>query len=95
MAITLRGSQEAVVSNKDLDLPTQQELLAQFRCDEIASASFDLFSESVQKIPVSQGTGQILEGLGGLMRESIQLAMGEILSSAVRSSDTVADTDVR
>lgn len=25
------------MSNKDLDLPTQQELLAQYRCDEIAS----------------------------------------------------------
>lgn len=27
------------MSNKDLDLPTQQELLAQYRCDEIATVN--------------------------------------------------------
>ncbi|KAI1493010.1 SEY1 protein [Biscogniauxia mediterranea] len=30
------GVWDQIVNNKDLDLPTQQELLAQFRCDEIA-----------------------------------------------------------
>jgi hypothetical protein len=28
---------DTVLTNKDLDLPTQQELLAQYRCDEISS----------------------------------------------------------
>ena len=28
---------DKVLSNKDLDLPTQQELLAQYRCDEISN----------------------------------------------------------
>jgi protein SEY1 len=27
---------EKIVSNRDLDLPTQQQLLAQYRCDEIS-----------------------------------------------------------
>lgn len=38
------GVWDQIVNNKDLDLPTQQELLAQFRCDEIArevSIAFD------------------------------------------------------
>lgn len=30
---------DKVLTNKDLDLPTQQELLAQYRCDEIANVS--------------------------------------------------------
>lgn len=30
------GIWDQIVNNKDLDLPTQQELLAQFRCDEIS-----------------------------------------------------------
>ncbi|KAJ1999616.1 Dynamin-like GTPase that mediates homotypic ER fusion, partial [Coemansia thaxteri] len=34
---------EQVASNRDLDLPTQQELLAQFRCDEIAAAALEPF----------------------------------------------------
>ncbi|KAI9602115.1 hypothetical protein KEM48_000142 [Puccinia striiformis f. sp. tritici PST-130] len=37
LAQYMSGIWDAVVSNKDLDLPTQQELLAQFRCDEIAA----------------------------------------------------------
>lgn len=32
--------QSKILVNKDLDLPTQKELLAQFRCDEIAMVSF-------------------------------------------------------
>ncbi|KAG9257420.1 RHD3/Sey1 [Emericellopsis atlantica] len=39
------GIWDQIVNNKDLDLPTQQELLAQFRCDEIAREvliSFDV-----------------------------------------------------
>ena len=29
---------DTIVHNRDLDLPSQQELLAQYRCDEIAKA---------------------------------------------------------
>ncbi|EPZ33991.1 RHD3/Sey1 domain-containing protein, partial [Rozella allomycis CSF55] len=35
---------EKIVSNKDLDLPTQQELLAQYRCDEIMNNSLSIFT---------------------------------------------------
>lgn len=33
------GIWDKILSNKDLDLPTQQELLAQYRCDEISNVS--------------------------------------------------------
>jgi hypothetical protein len=71
----MRIVQEAVVSNKDLDLPTQQELLAQFRCDEIANNSFGLFEEAIKQFPVNQGTGKIIDGLGGMMKQVIELAI--------------------
>ncbi|KAI9158396.1 Protein SEY1 [Paramyrothecium foliicola] len=35
-SIYANGIWDQIVNNKDLDLPTQQELLAQFRCDEIS-----------------------------------------------------------
>ncbi|KAK0704655.1 RHD3/Sey1 [Lasiosphaeris hirsuta] len=35
LSIYAEGVWDQIVNNKDLDLPTQQELLAQFRCDEI------------------------------------------------------------
>jgi len=49
-------------------LPTQQELLAQFRCDEIlanALAEFNDQSKS-QKRPIE--AGRVIDGLGEMMR---------------------------
>jgi len=57
-----------VQSNKDLDLPTQQELLAQFRCDEISAQALADFNEQSksQRKPVE--SGRVVEGLGEMMR---------------------------
>lgn len=44
-SVYAEGIWDQIVHNKDLDLPTQQELLAQFRCDEISkevTVAFDL-----------------------------------------------------
>ena len=62
-------TQEQVQSNKDLDLPTQQELLAQFRCDEIASVALAEFNEQAksQRRPIE--AGRVIEGLGAIMRK--------------------------
>ncbi|KAL1680469.1 RHD3/Sey1 [Schizophyllum commune] len=58
---------EQVQSNKDLDLPTQQELLAQFRCDEISAVALNEFNEQAksQKRPIE--AGKVIEGLGKMM----------------------------
>ncbi|KAH3687950.1 hypothetical protein WICPIJ_001065 [Wickerhamomyces pijperi] len=36
---------DQIQANKDLDLPTQQTLVARFRCDEIVKESLELFNE--------------------------------------------------
>jgi hypothetical protein len=41
------GVWDQIVNNKDLDLPTQQELLAQFRCDEISREVLIAFDEKI------------------------------------------------
>ncbi|TCD65089.1 Protein sey1 [Steccherinum ochraceum] len=68
VAFYMEGIWEQVQSNKDLDLPTQQELLAQFRCDEIAGAALAEFNEQArpQRKPVEGG--RVVSGLGGMMR---------------------------
>ncbi|KDQ57421.1 hypothetical protein JAAARDRAFT_130831 [Jaapia argillacea MUCL 33604] len=68
VAFYMEGIWEQVQNNKDLDLPTQQELLAQFRCDEISTAALAEFSEQAksQKRPVE--AGRVVEGLGQMMR---------------------------
>lgn len=69
--------QEQVQTNKDLDLPTQQELLAQFRCDEISTAALVDFNEQAkpQRRPIE--SGKVIEGLGGMMRNWRSVALGQ------------------
>ncbi|EJD03026.1 root hair defective 3 GTP-binding protein [Fomitiporia mediterranea MF3/22] len=69
VALYMEGIWEQVQSNKDLDLPTQQELLAQFRCDEIASVALAEFNEHAkpQRRPIE--AGRVVDGLGGMMRK--------------------------
>lgn len=63
-----------IVNNKDLDLPTQQELMAQFRCDEISREVLVGFDEAIvpfenkQADKIRSGAPEILGGLGAAMR---------------------------
>ncbi|KAF8444787.1 root hair defective 3 GTP-binding protein [Boletus edulis BED1] len=68
VAVYMENIWEQVQTNKDLDLPTQQELLAQFRCDEISTAALVEFNEQAksQKRPIE--AGKVVEGLGALMK---------------------------
>jgi len=65
---------DQIVNNKDLDLPTQQELMAQFRCDEISRevlVGFDeaiIPSENKQADGIRLGKPEVLGGLGAAMR---------------------------
>ncbi|KAF2156219.1 root hair defective 3 GTP-binding protein [Myriangium duriaei CBS 260.36] len=63
-------------SNKDLDLPTQQELLAQFRCDEIAKEVLVAFDTTItpledrQTSAAKSGTPTVIADLGILMNSA-------------------------
>lgn len=64
------GVWDQIVHNKDLDLPTQQELLAQFRCDEIMREVLVSFDETIIPLEEQQAEGTrsgkliVLSGLG-------------------------------
>lgn len=51
------GVWDQIVNNKDLDLPTQQELLAQFRCDEISREVLVAFDEAILPLEERQAEG--------------------------------------
>ncbi|KAK4990731.1 Dynamin-like GTPase that mediates homotypic ER fusion [Elasticomyces elasticus] len=67
------GVWDQIVSNKDLDLPTQQELLAQFRCDEISREVLVAFDEAIvpleekQADAIRSGKPSVIPKLGKLM----------------------------
>lgn len=76
--------QEQVLANKDLDLPTQQELLAQFRCDEIASVAFGEFEAQIVPLRKPVEAGTVNETLGSSMKESRSSAMSKFDVAASR-----------
>jgi protein SEY1 len=70
-----------VLTNKDLDLPTQQELLAQFRCNEISAEALAEFNNQAerQKQPIEEG--KVINGLGEMMRSWRSGALGEEMNN--------------
>ena len=84
------GIWDQIVNNKDLDLPTQQELLAQFRCDEILREVMIAFDEAIipfedkQSQAARLGEPEILGGLGAAMRSSRAKAVKAFETEASR-----------
>ncbi|POS78446.1 hypothetical protein DHEL01_v203148 [Diaporthe helianthi] len=70
------GVWDQIVNNKDLDLPTQQELLAQFRCDEIAREVLTSFDAAIAPLEEQQaeavrtGKTTVLPDLGTIGKAS-------------------------
>src|SRR6201999_2558137 len=68
------GIWDQIEQNKDLDLPTQQELLAQFRCDEIMREVIVAFDEAITPLETQQadaarsGRPEVIAGLGVAMK---------------------------
>eukprot|EP00158_Paraphelidium_tribonemae_P005714 Partr_v1_DN27479_c0_g1_i2_m71464 putative Cooperates with the reticulon proteins and tubule- shaping DP1 family proteins to generate and maintain the structure of the tubular endoplasmic reticulum network. Has GTPase activity, which is required for its function in ER organization (By similarity) len=52
---------EKIIGSKDLDLPTQQQLLAQYRCDEIMAEVIGVFNTDIQPAIISIDIGRVLE----------------------------------
>ena len=65
--------------NKDLDLPTQQILVARFRCEEIAAQALEEFEELYK--PIEEQTGVIVD---------FGLISGEARSKAIETFDLLA-----
>jgi len=55
---------DKVINNKDLDIPTQQHLLAQYRCEEIAKEAYDKFLNKIIQFKERLDNGEIIDNLG-------------------------------
>ena len=84
------GIWDQIVNNKDLDLPTQQELLAQFRCDEIMREVMVAFDEIItpfetrQASAASLGQPEVIAELGAAMIAARSKALQEFETEAGR-----------
>lgn len=84
------GIWDQIVSNKDLDLPTQQELLAQFRCDEIAREVLVAFDEKIVPLESQQseaskaGKPRVIPDLGSALKSARQQTLKNFETEASR-----------
>lgn len=73
-----------IVTDKSLDLPTQQQLLAQFRCDEIAALLFETATETFQPFLVTIEDGELVGNLGKVFRDIKETALSKFDEQAGR-----------
>jgi hypothetical protein len=81
---------DQIVNNKDLDLPTQQELLAQFRCDEISREVLIPFDEKITPLEDKQaedaraGKPTVIAELGAAMNSARSKILKDFETNASR-----------
>jgi protein SEY1 len=75
---------DQIVSNKDLDLPSQQVLLAQYRCDEIAQIAMETFDKSIKPLEAVVRTDSIIPDLGEKIRSARGIVLTEFETQAQR-----------
>lgn len=79
------GIWSQIITNKDLDLPTQQELLAQYRCDEISTTCITSFDKIMAPFEEQSRAGKgVLAGLGPAMKKARKECLAEFEESAGR-----------
>ncbi|KAF2840351.1 protein sey1 [Patellaria atrata CBS 101060] len=89
-AVYAAGVWDQIVHNKDLDLPTQQELLAQFRCDEISREALVAFDETITPLEETQAEGvrlgqpRVILGLGEKMNSARATVLRDFETEASR-----------
>ena len=70
---------DKIIGNKDLDLPTQQQLLAQYRCDEILNGVFREFTRKLDHFEHTIASGKTVEDFKQLasLRETVMAEFRE------------------
>ncbi|KAJ3030319.1 UNVERIFIED_CONTAM: Dynamin-like GTPase that mediates homotypic ER fusion [Siphonaria sp. JEL0065] len=83
------GIWERISSSKELDLPTQTQLLAEHRCEEISKEIYeDLFLEGVKGLKVVE-TGKVLEAFGEVANSVVEKALALFDEAGSRYNTTV------
>ncbi|ENY62327.1 protein SEY1, putative [Entamoeba histolytica HM-1:IMSS-A] len=59
LALFTKQVWSAIKSNKDLDLPSQKEMLARFRCDELIENIFNEFEKEIEEIKLQHSEKHI------------------------------------
>eukprot|EP00163_Fabomonas_tropica_P006357 TRINITY_DN1592_c0_g1_i1.p1 TRINITY_DN1592_c0_g1~~TRINITY_DN1592_c0_g1_i1.p1 ORF type:complete len:608 (-),score=192.03 TRINITY_DN1592_c0_g1_i1:89-1912(-) len=80
-----------IQENKDLDLPTQREMVALYRCDEIMNECFAEFSEGLKGIKVRDSSNQLNDGVGSALDALFETAFSSYGELAAHYSPSVSE----
>ncbi|KNE55739.1 hypothetical protein AMAG_01616 [Allomyces macrogynus ATCC 38327] len=75
---------DQINANRDLDLPSQQELLAQFRCDELAAVASAAYTKSTAPLRARIEGGEIVDTFGQDADAALEAALAPFDQSASR-----------
>ncbi|KAI0565330.1 GB1/RHD3-type guanine nucleotide-binding (G) [Gracilaria domingensis] len=91
-----RSVWETIRANKELDIPSQKEMLAHVRCEQIAKDVFFIFEDAIAPLkedllPADRSMPSIVPGLFSSLLENCDSALNKYNEGASRYSKTVAD----
>ena len=71
--------QDTILASKDLDLPTQKEMLAIYRCDEISETAFRRFAADAESLKqqLLQKSAPLTQ-LGKTLADLLEKCMGSL-----------------
>ena len=84
------SAKATVKDNRDLDIPTQKEMLAMFRCDEISAEIFKKFTELVTPLRLTLEKGVIVEKFGATANKAYHGSLADYDQPASRYHPEVA-----
>lgn len=79
-----------ILDNKDLNIPTQKEMLSMFRCEQMANAALDHFTAQIDALRQTLEAGKLVSGFGGKISEYAEEAYQEYDPGAKRYVSSVA-----
>lgn len=79
-----------IQENKDLNIPTQKEMLSMFRCEQMANSAYDDLIRALGEIQTQLDANQLVESFGERLHTLITLAYDQYDSGAKRYVASVA-----
>jgi hypothetical protein len=81
-----------IQENKDLNIPTQKEMLSMFRCEQMANAAVDEFVKALEAIQAPLDRGELVQSFGSRINLLIEHAYEQYDASAKRYVASVASS---
>lgn len=79
-----------IQENKDLNIPTQKEMLSMFRCEQMAGVAYDNFCNQLESLTQTLDKGTLVQSFGNRVAAMVEAAFEEYDPGAKRYVAAVA-----